>query len=171
MKLKNWRYPKWALGIGSIFLGVWIMGLLPPLLEHFGILDLSRNLRFVYRFLCHGIPSRCPWILNRPAAVCFRCSGIDTSFFLAAAVFFPFLRDYLTWKNTMVLSVTFSAFMFIEWILEFSNIINSIWWLQLGTGFLFGGSVSLLVCSLMDEAINSFQSVPVSVRSEESSDL
>lgn len=163
------RYPRWALGIGSIFLGVWILGILPPVLEYFGLLGFSRNLRFVYRFLCHGIPNRCPWILSRPAAVCFRCTGIDISFFLAAAVVFPLLRDHLNWKNTLGLSMVFSVAMFLEWILEFFNVINSIWWMQMGTGFGFGLAVSLLVCALMDEAINSFQSVPASVTVEQDS--
>ena len=116
---KKPRYPYWALWIGLIFIAAWLVGISPPLLEHFSFVKAASIVRFLYRFFCHGIPDRCPWIFAKPAAVCFRCTGIDLSFFIGCSILFPLLRNYINWKKAVFFSAVFSTLLFAEWISEF----------------------------------------------------
>ncbi len=154
-------YPYWAPGIGMIFLVVWLLGISPPILEHLSFFRTASVIKFIYRFFCHGIPDRCPQIFSKPAVVCFRCTGIDLSFFLGCSLLFPLLRYYINWRKAMFISVIFAITLFAEWISEFFGFYKPTHLLQFLTGFTFGLSVSLLVCSLMDEALHSYEKINV----------
>lgn len=147
---RNNRYPVWALCIALSFLAIWLLGLLPPILEHFSHDGTARYIRSAYRLLCHGIPDRCPVIFGRPAAVCVRCSGIYFSIVLGCAVFFPLFRKRLKWKTVLLASLFVTFIMGLQWVLEFSGVIDTSRSLLTVTGFMWGTGMSLLLCKSID---------------------
>ncbi len=147
---KNSRYPVWALWIALGFLAIWMLGLLPPVLERFSHDGTARHIRSAYRLMCHGIPDRCPVLFGRPAAVCVRCSGIYFSIILGCAVFFPLFRKRLKWKTVLVASLFVTFIMGLQWLLEFTGVINTSPPLLMATGFMWGTGLSLLLCKSID---------------------
>ncbi len=153
------KYPIWTLFFGVIFLAVWSLGILPAFLDKFGFFEVSSKIRIFYKALCHGIPERCPYFLDYPAAVCFRCTGIDLGFFLAGALLYPVLRRYLNpeaWPIHLAFITVFAFFIFAEWLSEFLGIINSRWFFQFFTGMLFSGGISFFLFSVAENIISSY---------------
>jgi len=153
---KKFSYPYWAILLGSLFLIIWLFGISPSIFEYFGYYKIGKVLRFLNSFICHGIPDRCPVILGNHAAVCYRCTGIDLSFFLGSILVFPLLKlfNYNNLKFFIFLSIAFSFLMAFEWLFEILKTIPHNPMFQLSTGMFFGAAVSILVCILIDKAIN-----------------
>jgi len=147
---KDRRYPFWALWTGLLFLLIWVIGLLPPVLEHLSYGNAASSIRSGYRLLCHGIPDRCPLLFGRPAAVCMRCSGIYVSLFLGCSTVFPLLRYVLEWRTVLITAALVTFTMVFQWIMEFTGITSSSTVLQVATGFLWGTGLSLLFCRSID---------------------
>lgn len=150
MQLENNRYPVLAFLIAMFFLAIWLIGLLPPILERFSCEGTADSIRSVYRILCHGESDRCPVLFGQPAAVCIRCSGLYISIILGCALFFPLFRKRLKWKPVVLASLLVTFIMGLQWVLEFTAIINTSPLLQMGTGFMCGTGLSLLLCKSID---------------------
>jgi len=150
MTAKDRRYPLWALWIGLLFLLIWVIGLLPPILEHLSCGNAADSIRSGYRLLCHGIPDRCPLLFGRPAAVCLRCSGIYVSLFLGCSTIFPLLRYRPGWRTVLITAALATSIMGLQWVLEFTGITSPSILLQVGTGFVWGTGLSLLFCRSID---------------------
>ena len=104
-------------------------------------------MRNIYRPVCHGIPGRCPAILGGPAAVCYRCSGFFLSLFLGCTVVYPLLGGRLKWEWSLKAALGATVLSGVQWLLEFLEWIPYSPWLTGITGLLWGGSLSLLLCS------------------------
>lgn len=156
INFNNKKYPLWAILLGSLFLIVWFLGIAPSIFEYFGYDNIGKFLRFIFKVFCHGIPERCPVILGKPAAICYRCSGIDLSFFFGSVFIFPIIRfvNFNNLKFFIFLTIVFSVLMASEWIFEVLNIISHNPMFQFSTGLFFGATVSVLVCILIDKAVN-----------------
>lgn len=150
MQIKHDSYPMWALCIAMLFLVVWVIGLLPPILERFSCSGTADSIRSVYRILCHGSADRCPVLFGQPAAVCVRCSGLYLSLILGCALFFPLFRQRLEWKTLVAASLFLTFIMGLQWLLEFTDVIDASPLLQVGTGFMCGTGLSLLLCKSID---------------------
>lgn len=140
----------WTFLIAMSFLVIWLIGLLPPILERFSYGGTADSIRFVYRILCHGSADRCPVLFGQPAAVCVRCSGLYLSIILGCALFFPLFRKRLKWKALVPASLFFTFIMGLQWLLELTEVINASPLLQVGTGFMCGTGLSLLLCKSID---------------------
>lgn len=133
-----------------VFLVIWIVGMLPPILERFSLESPAGYIRCIFKLLCHGIPDRCPQVFERPAAVCVRCTGIYLSFFIGCSVVFPIIRNKLDTKILFPASFFFTGTMGMQWILEFTGILNVSPFLQILTGFMWGLALSQLLCLSID---------------------
>lgn len=147
---KNSCYPVWALWIALGFLTIWLLGLLPPILERFSHDETARSIRSAYKLLCHGLPDRCPVLFGRPAAVCTRCSGIYLSFVLGCALFFPLFRKRLKLRVILLASLFVTFVMGLQWLMEFAEVIPASRLLLMATGFMWGMGLSLLLCKSID---------------------
>ncbi|MBN2362779.1 DUF2085 domain-containing protein [candidate division WOR-3 bacterium] len=153
------KYPLWALSFSTLFLLVWLLGVVPAFLDSCGLQAGSLKIRIFYKVLCHGLPERCPHYFGQPAAVCFRCTGIDLGFFFTGAVFYPLLRRYLDpgiWPVHLALITVFSVFIFLEWIAELLGFISSSWILQYSTGMLFSTGISIFLFSIAENVIETY---------------
>lgn len=147
---KNSRYPVWALWIALGFLAIWLLGLLPPILERFSHERTAGSIRYMYKLLCHGMPDRCPVLFGRPSAVCVRCSGIYLSFILGCAVFFPLFRKRLELRVVLLASLFVTFIMGLQWLMELTGVIPASRFLPAVTGFFWGTGLSLLLCRSID---------------------
>ena len=150
MKRENSQYPVWALRIALVILAVWLIGLLPPVLERLSLTGAAKSLRSAYRLLCHGIPERCIVLFDRPSSVCVRCTGIYLSIFTGCALVYPLLRRRIAWRSLIASAVAATAIMSLEWLLELTGTISPSPFLQAATGSVWGMGLSLLLCSSID---------------------
>ncbi len=96
------------------------------------------TLRALLSMFCHQEPSRCFWVAGAPMCLCHRCVGIYAGIALgalgtAAARRSWHAADPAHWKPW----VLFAAPIFVHVLVPAGHALDA-WWLQLGTGALFG---------------------------------
>jgi uncharacterized membrane protein len=87
---------------------------------------------------CHQIPSRCFYAFGYPAAVCARCLGIYTGFFLGSLLF-PFVKGFssVTMPKAKTL-ILISLPIFVDAAANIIGIWTSHHWVRFITGSLWG---------------------------------
>ncbi|MGD9345052.1 MAG: DUF2085 domain-containing protein [Candidatus Aminicenantes bacterium] len=113
----------------------------------------------IYSPTCHQIPSRCLTFYGNPLAVCVRCLGIYTGFFLGT-ILFPVLRGYsagaLPRARVLIL-------VSIPIVIDAAGNLVSLWasphWLRMATGLIWG---SILPFYFIPGIVDIFKKVELS---------
>jgi uncharacterized membrane protein len=144
---------RWIRIAGIFFLSVWLLGMIPPILEAISIDLPSEWIRALYGVICHGISDRCPLIAGARTALCYRCSAIYFAVFTACILVYPLAGGRLKLRLTLILAASASSVLAIEWLLEYLELIPSSAILQAVSGFMWGLSMGVLLCSAISHFI------------------
>jgi len=122
-------------------LGVVLLGLYAPLIQHFAGYPAGENVYALLSPICHQYPTRSFWIFDRPWALCARCSSAYLGLALAAL----FVRPKYSYLCRAVLGILLVAIAAIDPMLQLYLLYESTNAARLLTGLVGGIGAFLII--------------------------
>jgi len=110
-----------------------LLSVLAPILEKYQLL-ISQDIYSFLHNICHQLPTRCFWIMDRPFGLCARCFGLYSSLTVISL--------YLIFKRTQLMHWRYSIYLIAPFIIEPIMEMLGVWkgtlWVRFLTGLLSG---------------------------------
>lgn len=151
----HWFVKHWLLLANTSAFLFGFLPILAPIAKANGLTLISDTIFFVYRFMCHQMPSRSFFIFGQQMSTCERNEAIYVSLFVTGMAFAA-VRDRakpLDWRLYLILITP----MAIDGFTQLFGWRESTWELRLFTGTLFGAATVWLVYPLVNRAMREIE--------------